>query len=243
MILKTFFQIFHRFGLANSPHLKILFFSHNLFYLKWIESALTGESTWAWRFILDSSNTVLVESYLLTGLLMICQRGEAWQLISIVVLLWRIRFKHKASYFQMNQDTSSTGFKRRGFLFRIKRKKWKQTAQMWNAVRMAWSKHGPQRCGRLKRFLVELNELRRLSQSFPLVETGAELETGPVSGVRALAAVTGGRGGPGSGFLSQPRAPSLPQGEEGAHRDVQGAGCLHVSDAVMDALVPLLLQH
>ena len=44
---------------------------------------------------------------------------------------------------------------------------------------------------------MELNELRRLSQSFPLVETGAELETGPVSGVRALAAVTGGRGGPG----------------------------------------------
>lgn len=115
---------------------------------------------------------------------MICQE-EAWQLISIVVLLWRIRLKHKASYFQMNQDTSSTDFKRRGFYGSITKrekneKKLHKCKVSQNGLKQTW----PSKMWSSQKVFMELNELRRLSQSFPLVETGAELETGPVSGYR-----------------------------------------------------------
>ena len=76
---------------------------------------------------------------------------------------------------------------------------------MWNAVRIARGKHGPKRCGHLRRFLVELKDLRQLAQRSSLAEKVAELKTGHVSGVRALTAVTGGRVRLGSGLLSQPR--------------------------------------
>lgn len=81
---------------------------------------------------------------------------------------------------------------------------------------------------------MELKDLRQLAQRSSLAEKVAELKTGHVSGVRALTAVTGGRVRLGSGLLSQPR-------ERGGctQRDAQGVRCLDLSDAVMDALVPL----
>lgn len=122
----------------------------------------------------------------------------------------------------MKQGTSRMDFKRRGFFVLHERKKLKQTAQMWNVVRIAWSKCGPSDSLRRIYHGAE-RELSQLIQSFSLAEEGAK--TKDVAGARALTEPS----------LVQvcslwPRTPFPLQ------RTALGVRCLDSSNSVMGAL-------